>query len=364
MTKSDISDDIAHNPHRSTITKSLILQWPRLPAIEDAQFKSYATTHSSIPLSDIDSRYRYERLAFVGEGILFSFITSLLQDLFPDIDRESASTLRSKLLSPPGLSSVSIHYSLPSKVIISRHILESTRNSIKATSEMFEAYLGGLFYSYEKHFQEEMMDPALIQNTERIHKSNAGEEQGDNTKDDKKNKKKKRKLNNDTLENSRENQLPSYNNHSSAQSYAYAQIEPFLLPIFASLAKELYDPNECEHKRLLALSENSKGELHILLGQNKLPMPIYTQDKVLPPDEPNNEGGSESRKVRKSERGLKWKISCIIVLPEQEIFIREEGIASNSKDAGNIAAYLALKKLREIMLDQGKKGTEEGEKEM
>ncbi|WWD06492.1 hypothetical protein V865_004582 [Kwoniella europaea PYCC6329] len=362
MTKSDISDDIAYNPYRSTITKSLSSQWPRLPTIEKQQLKSYVATHSSIPLSDIDSRYRYERLAFVGEGMLFSFVTSLIQDLFPGIDRESASIFRSKLLSPPVLSSISIYYSLPSKAIISRHILEATRNSIKATSEMFEAYLGGLFYSYEKHFREEMIDPALTRNTERIYKSSVGEEQGEDTKDEKKNK--KRKLSNNTFQNSQESQSHSYVNYCSAQSYAYDQIQPFLLPIFTSLAKELYDPNECEHKKLLGLSENSKGELHILLGKNKLPMPIYAQDKVLPSDESSNEGGAGSsngsHKVGRSKRGLKWKVSCIIVLPEQDIFIREEGMASNSKDAGNIAAYLALKKLREIMLDQGKKGEEKG----
>ncbi|WVQ64157.1 uncharacterized protein L199_002319 [Kwoniella botswanensis] len=370
MTKSDISDDIAYNPYRSTITKSLSLQWPRLPKIENEQLKSYATTHSSIPLSDIDSRYRYERLAFVGEGILFSFVTSLIQDLFPGIDRESASI--SYLRYPPFQDSLStcplIHFHplLATFQGDNQYILEPTRNSIKATSEMFEAYLGGLFYSYEKHFQEGMIDPALTRNTERIHGSSVGEEQGQDTKDGKMNK--KRKLNDATFQNSQASQSHSCVNCSSAQSDADAQIQPFLLPIFTSLAKKLYDPNECEHKKLLALSQNSKGELHILLGKNKLPMPIYTQDKVLPSDESSNEGGAgsgdgsplqNSSSIYKCLSALRevlkiWWVTDII--SGLLHYSREDGVASNLKDAGNIAAYLALKNFREIMLDQGKKG--------
>ncbi|WVW79078.1 hypothetical protein I302_101041 [Kwoniella bestiolae CBS 10118] len=371
MTKPDISDDTSHNPHRATFDKSLTSLWPlSLPPIPDDTLSRCATTHSSIPLENTESKYRYERLAFVGEGILFSFVTSLLQDIFPDIDRESASILRTKLISPPILSSISLHYFLPSRVIISRHILEPTRKSIKATSEMFQAYLGGLFYAYELRYidtiildeDEGKINPALrernINRTGDQENVVCTEEEGRQSK--------KRKISNDSEKILDEVEMQYH--HTSAQAQAYTKIQPLLLGILSELSKRTYDPDENEHRKLLEMSENSKGELHILLGKNKLPMPLYTQDKVLP--EPvqtqgqegtfDSNGGGRTSKVSnasggRNEKGLKWKVGCIIVLPDDEIFIREEGIAQNSKDAGNIAAYLALKKLREMMLDRGKR---------
>ncbi|WWC64195.1 uncharacterized protein I303_106803 [Kwoniella dejecticola CBS 10117] len=153
--KSNSLDDIGNNPFTAIVDK--IADLPKLPAIKDEALLKAATTHPSIPLGDdIAAKYSYERLSFSGEGVLFTFITSLIQDTvreaFRDIDAESAATLRSRLTSPPVLSAISIHYDLPKKLIISRHLTEMTCRSIKSTADMFTAYLGGLFYSLEREF--------------------------------------------------------------------------------------------------------------------------------------------------------------------------------------------------------------------
>ncbi|WWC73260.1 uncharacterized protein I206_107226 [Kwoniella pini CBS 10737] len=343
MPKSDFEDDIINNSYQATIDK--LDNLPRLPDTTNELIKKSAMTHPSVPLgSGINPKYRYDKLAFSGEGIIFTFITALLQDLYPEIDKESASALRTKLTSPSLFSALSVYYNLPKEMTISRHLQDKVCHSIKSTSEMFVAHLGGLYYAYEKEHLDASNGERLVGSTDGTQKKQSSQD---------KDKSKKKKLNTgiarpalksrdtniaDELIQAESNEV----NHIQASSQSYIQLIPFLKAVFLPLAQALHDPTEDENRRLKAMSEGSKAELHLLLGRDKMQMPIYTQDKILPED-------------GKGESGLNWRVRCTVIFPHQQIIIREEGIAPNSKDASNIAAYLALQKVREIKGNSGKR---------
>ncbi|WRT68882.1 uncharacterized protein IL334_005863 [Kwoniella shivajii] len=331
MAKQDTSDDVTRNPYRGIFNDIKASEWPFLPPMKDDQLRKAATTHTSVVSTIDNNQYRYERLVFIGEGVLFSFITLLLQDIYPDINRESASILRGKLLSPPILSAISIHYDIPSMVISSRHVVEINKKSIKATAEMFQSYLGGLFYSYEKEYysmyDENKIDPVL---KEKIHSQGNQPQEYPYEGSQKKNN--KRRLEHGSTK------PTDVQIQVQAQASAYMQITPFLPQLFQPIAMSIYDPTEISFREILSTSKDAKAELHMVLSQNQLPMPTYSEDPVLPPVD-----------QRKGDQGLRWKVSCKAKGPNGGVTVKEEAIAQNKKDAGNIAAYLVLQKIRVVI---------------
>ncbi|WWD21018.1 hypothetical protein CI109_105499 [Kwoniella shandongensis] len=293
-----LDDDINSNYALVLLDEIDNFNWPPLPPITDDTLRRAAFTHksalSSAPANDETS---YEKLAHVGDSLLGVFVTILLQGLYPAAKKDVATNLRAKLVNRNINSAISEHYLLPSRVITGRAVGGTLRASIKETGEIFEAYLGALFYSYIK--------------------DNTTHTEGKHYLD----------------------QEDSMTTKFGFTSYgqAFDKFGQFLEPLFTPLAKALYDPNEIDRQELLELSEGAKGELHTLLSMMRLPIPGYETERFWP--------SWISHSERRGEHGMMWKSKVRVRLRDGQLF-DGEGIGQNAKEAGNIAAYLAMQKIK------------------
>ncbi|ORX38928.1 ribonuclease III domain-containing protein [Kockovaella imperatae] len=131
---------------------------PPIPPIDNPKYADIVFTHSSARsqqhssssfdltsgAADLDN----EKLEHVGDGILGAFITFLLNELYPDLVVGSATLLKSRLVSNATNAQLSLHYGLPKHLRAAHAAALPLRNQPNVQADLFEAYIGGLFYSY------------------------------------------------------------------------------------------------------------------------------------------------------------------------------------------------------------------------
>ncbi|KAK8843456.1 hypothetical protein IAR55_007113 [Kwoniella newhampshirensis] len=292
--------------------------WPPLPPITDPALRKAAITHKSaynvVPVGVAGEFVNYEKSAHVGDALLHLFVTCLLQDMYPSADKHMATDLRAKLVNRHINSAISIHYLLPEQVITGRSVGPALRASIKETGEMFEAHLGGLFYYYVRCDHNPGFNSA--QQTPPCWRSSDTDEQ-------------------DTKEG---NVVPGIATRMISHGQAFDGLCKFLGPLFTSLAQALYDPTEINRQKLLELSVEGKSELHTLLSMRRVPIPTCETERVWP----------DWMMERKGEHGMIWRSRVRVVWQNGQIF-EEEGVGQNTKEAGNIAAYLVLQQIKAVM---------------
>ncbi|WVF65728.1 hypothetical protein IAT40_000460 [Kwoniella sp. CBS 6097] len=131
---------------------------PPLPPIEDKMIETRVFTHSSYIakkrttgtlLFDAEEEGRdNEKYEHLGDSLLGVTVTLLLQDMYPTLSVGTATTLRSLLVANKTLRQISHLYHLPSRLLAPAEQRAVLINGDKVPANLFEAYIGGVYYSY------------------------------------------------------------------------------------------------------------------------------------------------------------------------------------------------------------------------
>ncbi|WRT67918.1 uncharacterized protein IL334_004892 [Kwoniella shivajii] len=134
---------------------------PPLPAILDQSLYDQVITHVSIqqltrrsvmafakPEEGYERATDYERLEHVGDGLLESIATGIIQDLYPWLRQGGAAIIRDYLVSNQTLAQLSKFYKLPLLIIADYDSVERVQASEKIQASVLEAWIAGVFYSF------------------------------------------------------------------------------------------------------------------------------------------------------------------------------------------------------------------------
>ncbi|XBW38072.1 hypothetical protein QEN19_003659 [Hanseniaspora menglaensis] len=132
---------------------------PKLPELEDVKIRARIFTHKSVIkdkdyLSSKDKAESHnERLEFLGDSILNYTMTTIIYEKFPHMNEGHMSILRMKLINNDIIREWAILYNFHKLLKINMDQTTSTNmetNKYKFLSDVFEAYLGGLYEENNK----------------------------------------------------------------------------------------------------------------------------------------------------------------------------------------------------------------------
>ncbi|WVF68965.1 hypothetical protein IAT40_003739 [Kwoniella sp. CBS 6097] len=134
---------------------------PILPQINDKKIYNTVTSYSSLqglnrrgimaltpPEEGWEVAVDYERLEHVGDGLLESIASGLIQDLYPWLRQGGAAIIRDYLVSNATLAQISVFYHLPSLLRADSSSIEEVKKSEKVQASLLEAWIAGVFYDY------------------------------------------------------------------------------------------------------------------------------------------------------------------------------------------------------------------------
>ncbi|KAK4685114.1 hypothetical protein P7C73_g5043, partial [Tremellales sp. Uapishka_1] len=131
---------------------------PPLPRIGDPDLERTAASHTSLHGANRRGNSlvqtpgqcsaNYEKLEHVGDSILGSVVTCLLQDLMPDLNPGPATMLKSHLVNNNTLAQIAVRYGLPNRLLASSGSLAVTRTQTKTQASLFEAYVAASYYAF------------------------------------------------------------------------------------------------------------------------------------------------------------------------------------------------------------------------
>ncbi|WWC70904.1 uncharacterized protein I206_104856 [Kwoniella pini CBS 10737] len=137
---------------------------PPLPNIKDQHLYRQVITHVSVqqlnrrsvmalakPDDDHEKAVDYEKLEHVGDGLLESIASGLINDMYPWLRQGGAAIIRDHLVSNATLAQISVFYNLPQLINAREESLEYVRSSEKIQASVLEAWIAGVFYSYLSH---------------------------------------------------------------------------------------------------------------------------------------------------------------------------------------------------------------------
>lgn len=132
---------------------------PKLPELEDVKIRARIFTHKSVIkdkdyLSSKDKAESHnERLEFLGDSILNYTMTTIIYEKFPHMNEGHMSILRMKLINNDIIREWAILYNFHKLLKINMDQTTSSTmetNKYKFLSDVFEAYLGGLYEENNK----------------------------------------------------------------------------------------------------------------------------------------------------------------------------------------------------------------------
>ncbi|WVQ93368.1 hypothetical protein IAU59_000436 [Kwoniella sp. CBS 9459] len=353
-------------------------QWPDLPLLEDEAVLNTSATDRASLLADTGTegdkspaRIAPDILGFMGEGIAFHHLTNLIVKLYPSLTRDTALSIRKQVLSAPYLSAISKHYDLqamcfPKANAASSNTIMNKHISLAGAVEAFEVYIGAL-----SHYTKQST-PHTTDTDARLHAtSSPGKYQQIDAKKTRdgdaggpaavadiqaaSEPSKKRARQEGDAESS---QLEPGQSVDSKRKVA--GLDTFLNAIFGRIVAKLYQKSEEAHKPvstiaktadpklekfleisdLASVAQGAKGELHLYLTNKKLPIPTYTSERVWP-------FHVNRTYLGRNQEGMVWETWYHLDVPQLGV-IESHGMALNTKEASNIAAYRVLKELKKL----------------
>ncbi|KLT44472.1 ribonuclease III [Cutaneotrichosporon oleaginosum] len=130
---------------------------PSLPPIADKALRLSATTHSSYHQTprnaqSLDLDYQlpedYEKLEHIGDSVLGTLVTLLLQDLYPNLPAGSTTMLKAHLVKNETLAQISVRQDLMSQLRAAPSAVYTVRGQIKAQASVFEAHIAAVFFDF------------------------------------------------------------------------------------------------------------------------------------------------------------------------------------------------------------------------
>lgn len=132
---------------------------PNLPVIYDSVLEAKVFVHKSATNSDLHaSKYdqvqsNNERLEYLGDAVLETVVSDIIDFNYPDFDEGQLSKLRSLLVKNETIEIISRSYKFPERQqeLLNSHVIKTdlainTRfRSNKRIADLFEAYIGALF---------------------------------------------------------------------------------------------------------------------------------------------------------------------------------------------------------------------------
>ncbi|WVR09213.1 hypothetical protein IAU60_006275 [Kwoniella sp. DSM 27419] len=294
-------------PPKSALVLLDKFTYPPLPEITDDQLRETVFTHVSAVYTLSNGKTTgesYKKLAHIGDSLLSTFITCLLQARKPEAKPGAASDLRTKLVNGQVNTRISIAYGLPARVRTARVVHGTYGLSDIEHGEVWEAYIAGLFYSYVKQ----------------IESSVTGSSQGD--------------LQGQFKPSSGGGIMDEMVSHGQA----FGRLGAFLAKLHTPLAEALYDPYLNMLEDLAEHSTGCKSELYAYTGKLHLSPPVYSNppQRIWP--------YWINEQDRKGTHGMVFGTTCSITLRDGTV-ISHQGINRDSRKAGDIAALMVLREL-------------------
>ncbi|KAG9034301.1 hypothetical protein FRB95_013459 [Tulasnella sp. JGI-2019a] len=130
-----------------------------------ATVRDLVFTHKSfynIPSGQVEEPRDWERLAFVGEGVLFSTVSKLLYRLLPTYKAAALKRGRVKLMSKECLASVTDHLGWMKQIRCSEGDRPNVTQSVDNRAALTESYIGGVALQYGPVPAEEWAEDLLV----------------------------------------------------------------------------------------------------------------------------------------------------------------------------------------------------------
>lgn len=157
---------------------------PNIPVLYDSVLESKVFVHKSATNNDLHStkydqvQANNERLEFLGDAVLETAISDVIDSRYPSFDEGELSRLRSVLVKNETLEILARAYRLPERQqeLMSAHIIKTELDTNanfkhnKKVADLLEAYIGALFmdrnkngkaYDYIKEWISEVYEPIL-----------------------------------------------------------------------------------------------------------------------------------------------------------------------------------------------------------
>lgn len=123
----------------------------------DLSLYEKAFTHASYFHENSESPGDYDRLEFIGDGVLDLVVAHLIYKAFPEKASGPLSKMRSSLVRGPALSKYATEFGFGDFIKISKGELRNSDNKIqqRILEDVFEAFIGAYYldHGYEKVYQ-------------------------------------------------------------------------------------------------------------------------------------------------------------------------------------------------------------------
>ena len=104
-----------------------------------------AFTHSSFTNEVKDGSEDYERLEFVGDGVLSLTIAALIYQCYPSMKQGTMSKLRSSLVRSTALANYARKYNFSDAIRVGHGEIVSGGPNEKILEDVFEAFIGAIY---------------------------------------------------------------------------------------------------------------------------------------------------------------------------------------------------------------------------
>lgn len=105
-----------------------------------------AFTHSSFNIDAKTSHYDYERLEFVGDSVVNFVVADLAYTKHQEMSQGDLSKLRAFIVQSSSLAKKAKRYSFNEYVKLGHSLPENTRNARRILEDVFEAFVGAMYY--------------------------------------------------------------------------------------------------------------------------------------------------------------------------------------------------------------------------
>lgn len=128
-----------------------------------------AFTHPSYSNEKNSSIKDYERLEFLGDAVLQQHVSSYLFDLYKDIPEGQLTLLRSKLVREESLARFARELDLGQYIFLgSGEITNGGRERDSVLANVYEAFIGAIFYDCGQKYVEQILEQTLYKYVEDV----------------------------------------------------------------------------------------------------------------------------------------------------------------------------------------------------
>lgn len=128
----------------------------------DITLYELAFTHSSYNVDANTKHQDYERLEFMGDSVINFVVADLAFSIHKEMTQGELSKLRAAIVQSKSLASKALNYNFNEYIRLGHSLPENTRGSKRILEDVFEAFVGAMYFDQGREFTYEFVKKLFI----------------------------------------------------------------------------------------------------------------------------------------------------------------------------------------------------------